>query len=261
MGALGLTRVDAGSDDDRLFVEVVADIRTHFEIEVIVTTSEEGAVTHGVVRVVNCLKDVCIVFIEGVYLFFKRSLEQLPDFPLRLETLLQQLLRLHIFLMHLLPEQIRQLLVQLHRIVVVLVRVDALRDRDHGTGRPRELPAEDIEVHDVEAAGLVAHLDHVSLQVGEGVGDRLSEKNLVFIVIEVVDETQGEVVFEALTQVGGVKVEKVFVGGHSLSGGRGLLLGRGFSRDLVLEILNIVFTASEPLAVVLFFGFNANFHA
>ena len=104
MGTLGLTRVDAGSNDDGLFVEVVADIRTHFEIEVIVTTSEEGTVTHGVVSVVYCLKDVCIVFIEGVYLFFKRSLEQLPDFPLRLETLLQQLLRLHIFLMHLLPQ-------------------------------------------------------------------------------------------------------------------------------------------------------------
>ena len=84
MGTLGLTRVDAGSNDDGLFVEVVADIRTHFEIEVIVTTSEQGTVTHGIVRVVDCLKDICIVFIEGIYLFFKCCLEQLPDFPLRL---------------------------------------------------------------------------------------------------------------------------------------------------------------------------------
>ncbi len=56
-------------------------------------------------------------------------------------------------------------------------------------------------------------------------------------------------------------MKKVFVGGHSLVGGRGLLRGRGFSWDLVLEILNIVFTATEPMAIVLFFGFNANFHA
>ena len=56
-------------------------------------------------------------------------------------------------------------------------------------------------------------------------------------------------------------MKKVFVGGHSLVGGGGLLKGRSFSGDLVLEILNIVFTATEPLAVVLFFGFNANFHA
>ena len=75
--------MDTGSDDDRLFVEVVTDIETHFQTELIVTTSEEGTVTHGVVGVVDCFKDVCIVFIEGIYLFFKRSLEQLPDFPLR----------------------------------------------------------------------------------------------------------------------------------------------------------------------------------
>ena len=100
--------------------------------------------------------------------------------------------------MHLLPQQIRQLLVQLHRIIVVLVRVHILRDRDHGTGRPREFPAEDIEVHDVEPAGLVTHFNHVFLQVGESVGDGLSEKNFVFIVIEVVDETQSEIVFESL---------------------------------------------------------------
>jgi hypothetical protein len=34
------------------------------------------------VGVVDCLEDVCIVFIKGVDLFFKRCFEQLPNLPL-----------------------------------------------------------------------------------------------------------------------------------------------------------------------------------
>ena len=82
MGALWLARVDAGGDDDCLFVKVVTDIGSHFQTELIVTTAEEGSVSYCIVGVVDCLEDVCIVFIEGVYLFFKCSFEQLPNLPL-----------------------------------------------------------------------------------------------------------------------------------------------------------------------------------
>jgi len=163
--------------------------------------------------------------------------------------------------MQLLPEQVRQLLVQLHRVVVVLVRVDVLSDRDHGTGRPREFLAQDIEIHDIEHGGLIPHLDHVSLEVGESVGDRLSEIDFVFVIIELVDETQREIVLEALSQVR-VVIEKHVVA-HGLVGGGGRLglLGSGFSRNLVLEILHIIFTTPEPLAIILFLGLDTDLHA
>ena len=124
--------------------------------------------------------------------------------------------------MQLLPQEIRQLLVQLHRIVVVLIRIDIFGDRDHGAGRPGQLLAEDVEVHDVESGRLIPHFNHVLLEVGERVGHGLREIDLVFVLIELVDEAQSEVVLEALPRIR-VVIEEHVVRVHALRVRRRLL--------------------------------------
>jgi hypothetical protein len=112
---------------------------------------------------------------------------------------------------------------QLHRIVVVLIRLYVLSYSHHRAWRPRQLPAQYVKLHDIESGRLITHLDHISLQVRESVGDSLREINFIFVFIKVVDETQSEIVFKAFAQIG-VVIEKHVVR-KGLVGGRLLLLG------------------------------------
>jgi hypothetical protein len=52
---------------------------------------------------------------------------------------------------------------QLHRIVVILVRLDIFSDRHHWTGCPRQLFAKYIKLHNIEPARLIPHFNHISL--------------------------------------------------------------------------------------------------
>ena len=51
-------------DDDRLLVEVVANVGLHFGTKLIIASSKQSAVSHSVVRIIDGLKNICIVFIE-----------------------------------------------------------------------------------------------------------------------------------------------------------------------------------------------------
>jgi hypothetical protein len=78
---------------------------------------------------------------------------------------------------------------QLHRIVVILVRLNIFSYRHHRTGCPRELLAKYIKLHDIEPTRLISHFNHISLQVSECIGDSLCEIDFILVLVKVIDET------------------------------------------------------------------------
>ena len=91
--------------------------------------------------------------------------------------------------MQLLPQQIRQLFMQLHRIVVILVRINIFSYCHHGTGCPRQLLTKYIKLHYIQSARLIPHFNHIFLEISESIGDGLCEINFIFVFIKFIDET------------------------------------------------------------------------
>ena len=141
MWALWLTWVHPWCDDYSLFVKVITDVGSHFQTKLIVSTPKQGSISYCIMSVINSFKNISIVFIERINLFFKRCFKQLAYLPLWFKTLFQKLLWLDILLVQLFPQQVRQFFVKLHRVVVILVCIDVFSNSNHRAWCPSQFLA------------------------------------------------------------------------------------------------------------------------
>ena len=153
---------------------------------------------------------------------------------------------------------------QLHRIVVILVCVYIISNSNQRTGCPCKLFAQNVAFHDIQARCLIAHFHQILLEVGKCIRNGLCKIDLFLIFFKFVYKDECEVVLKAFSSIR-VIIEKHIVRCDVLSRSVRLnlgLLSLGFSGYLILKIFHtIVLTPTEPLVVILFFGFNANFHS
>lgn len=134
---------------------------------------------------------VFIVFKEAFDFLFKSCLQQSLHSPFGLAALSCQFPDFLILLPVLLLDHVRDLVHQLHLLVVVQVRVNVVRDRQQRHRRLAQREAKNVHLQDAAVVGVPPQVLQFLLHVRERVRNRVREVYLVVLVgLELISETK-----------------------------------------------------------------------